>query len=122
MYMICTPRLQSLGWPQLFPSFDDFLQSFGHRPEAQGGNMQKSGKVFDTKAKYPVPKEFKYTTETAGAIFKKAGPLSNRRSAGASAWLLGHAEEPDTDKFHTSLVNAWAGNDLIYSATHTLRY
>ena len=101
-YMTTTPSVQNSGWPCVKTDVHSFVDAKGFKEIASKHN----GKMFhSTEFKLPdcVPLKQKDITKA----YKPVGPLSNQRSASATAWLLEHRS---TGFRHAEL--AWLGARL----------
>ena len=81
--MSTTPTLREMKWPQVKPTFEDFVAA-GQTQNQKG--QSTAGMHFHAKTAQ-LPESLKINKGTLHKTFKPAGPASNQRSAAAAAFL-----------------------------------
>ena len=124
MYVTAAPIVNSVQWPQVRQSCEQYMGycSFLKQKAATAGSRQqreaqdelepaelhkKSFKL--AQLKLPQDVQRKLTPDEIKKRYKKAGTLSNQKSAAATAWIVHHVGEP------SKCPLSWAGQ-IVTSA------
>ena len=119
LYSTTAPIVNSCDWPQVRQSPEDFMHYISRlkKPMTPAASRQQQEEQDETEpvavhkksfklAQLKLPEEVqtKLTPKEIATRHKKAGTLSNQRSAAATAWIVHHPGE--TGK----CLQAWAGH------------
>ena len=83
--MTTTPSVQGSGWPSVVTDAHSFADAKNFKEFAQ----KHKGKMFHAN-EFKLPASIPLKQKDISKAYKPVGPLSNQRSASATAWLLEH--------------------------------